>query len=161
MSASPCVGNTHMFSGSLYHMMPHQLCNCGKMDVREALKGQSFLEATKAMMSESQVRDDLMSGGTKFDQEKVMLQLISPTWIEGVGKVLTYGASKYHAENWRKGIHLQILIGGMMRHLNSFRRGEDVDPETGLSHLYHLSCMAMFASETHRTKPELDDRVKE
>lgn len=99
--------------------------------------------------------------GLKYDKEKIRMELLSPTWLEGVAKVLTYGSRKYSAENWRQGIELQRLIAGMMRHLNAFRKGEDNDPETGLSHLLHLSCGAMFASEIHRTKPELDDRVKE
>lgn len=159
MSPSPCVGGTHMFSGSLYHMMPHQLCNCGKMDVREALKG---YPPTELMREESLKRDALISEeGLKHDKEKIQVELLSPTWLEGVGMVLTFGAKKYAAHNWRKGIQLSRLLGACLRHVLAFLRGEDKDPESGLSHLYHASCCLMFASEIHRTKPELDDRVKE
>jgi len=65
------------------------------------------------------------------------------------------------AHNWRKGIEITRLIGAALRHLFAFLRGEDNDPESGLSHIAHCSCCLMFISEIHRTKPELDDRVKE
>jgi hypothetical protein len=100
------------------------------------------------------------AGGLKHDQEKVQLELLSPTWLYGVGRVLTFGAKKYAAHNWRKGIQLSRLLGAALRHILSFLGGEDTDPESGLSHLYHASCCLMFASELHQTRPELDDRYK-
>jgi hypothetical protein len=100
-------------------------------------------------------------GGMKFDKEKVQVELLSPTWLEGTAKVLTFGARKYSPNNWRKGIALTRLVGACLRHVFAFLRGEDNDPESGLGHLYHASCCLQFASEIHRTKPELDDRVKE
>jgi hypothetical protein len=99
--------------------------------------------------------------GTKFDGEKVKLEYLSATWVTGVGKVLTFGAKKYEAHNWRKGIHLSRLLGACLRHVFAFMGGEDTDPETGLCHLYHASCCLMFASETHELRPEMDDRYKE
>lgn len=101
-----------------------------------------------------------MSGGTKHDQEKVRLDLLSPIWLFGVGQVLTFGAKKYAAHNWRRGIHLSRLLGACLRHVFSFLGGEDRDPETGLSHLYHASCCLMFAAETYELRPEMDDRWK-
>lgn len=101
-----------------------------------------------------------LNEGTKYDSDKNRLDLLSSTWIEGVGKVLTFGAKKYAAHNWRKGIQTSRLMGAAFRHLFAFNRGEDVDPETGLSHLYHASCCLMFVSELLETKPELDDRYK-
>jgi hypothetical protein len=100
------------------------------------------------------------SGGTKHDAEKIRLDLLSSDWIEGVGDVLTFGAKKYAAHNWRKGIKFSRLLGAALRHIFAFLRGEDLDPETGLSHLYHASCCLMFCSELHKTMPEMDDRFK-
>lgn len=96
--------------------------------------------------------------GIKFDTEKTRLDLLSAVWIEGVGKVLTYGARKYAAHNWRNGIERSRLLGAALRHIFSYLNGEDRDPETGLLHLYHASCCLMFASELHFTRPDLDDR---
>lgn len=100
------------------------------------------------------------SGGTKHDGEKIQLDLLSPRWVVGVGSVLTFGAKKYAAHNWRKGIALSRLLGACLRHVFAFIGGEDRDAESGLSHLYHASCCLMFASELHETRPDLDDRYK-
>lgn len=100
-------------------------------------------------------------GGRKNDQEKVQLELLSTIWLMGVGKVLTYGAKKYAPDNWRKGMKLRRMIGACMRHLTAFNDGEDKDPETGLSHIYHASCNLMFIAELFETMPDLvDDRYK-
>lgn len=98
--------------------------------------------------------------GIKHDGEKVRLELLSSTWLFGVGRVLTFGAKKYAAHNWRKGLELSRLLGAALRHILLFLGGEDLDPETGLSHLYHASCCVMFASELHETRPDLDDRYR-
>lgn len=79
-----------------------------------------------------------MSGGTKHDQEKTRLELLDPIWLEGTGKVLTFGARKYAAWNWKKGIQLSRLLGACLRHIFAFLGGEDKDPETRLSRLYHF-----------------------
>ena len=39
--------------------------------------------------------------GRKYDGDKAKLYLLPPKSILEVGKVLTYGAEKYDAENWR------------------------------------------------------------
>lgn len=102
-----------------------------------------------------------MTGGTKNDSEKIRLELLSSSWLMGVGRVLTFGSKKYAAHNWRKGIALSRLLGACLRHVLAFLGGEDLDPETGLSHLYHASCGLMFASELYETMPkEVDDRYK-
>lgn len=102
----------------------------------------------------------IASGGTKHDSEKIRMELLSAHWVEGVGRVLTFGAKKYDAHNWRKGISFSRLLGAAFRHLYAILRGEDNDPETGLSHWLHLSCCCMFAYEMTLTRPDLDDRYK-
>lgn len=101
-----------------------------------------------------------MEAAIKYDQEKVQLDLLSSRWIFGMGRVLTFGAKKYAAHNWRSGLKRSRLLGAALRHIFSYLGGEDNDPETGLLHLHHASCCIMFASELHETRPELDDRWK-
>ncbi len=100
------------------------------------------------------------SGGTKYDQEKPDFSLIDAEWLEEVAKVMTFGKKKYDAHNWRKGIALSRVLSAGLRHLWAVVRGEDNDPETGLSHLAHLSCCAMFALHFIKHRPDLDDRWK-
>jgi hypothetical protein len=98
--------------------------------------------------------------GLKFDSDKPPMALLEPEWLEGVSRVLGFGAKKYAAHNWRKGMAITRLIGASLRHTFAFLKGEDVDPESGEGHLYHASCCLMFASWLIQHKPELDDRFK-
>lgn len=98
--------------------------------------------------------------GIKYDQDKNQLELLSPLWLFGVGRVLTFGAKKYAAHNWRAGLKQSKLLGASLRHILAYLGGEDKDPESGISHLYHASCCLMFASELSQTRPDLDDRYK-
>lgn len=103
---------------------------------------------------------DNQTQGTKLDQDKIDLSLLSTLWIMGVGQVLTFGKKKYAAHNWRKGIQMSRLLAASLRHIFAFLGGQDLDPETGLCHLDHASCCLMFARELWQTRPELDDRYK-
>ena len=83
----------------------------------------------------------------KADGGKTRLELIDPTFIMGLGKVLTFGADKYDAHNWKKAskaADIERIKGAQLRHIMSYNGGELVDPETGLSHQYHIACNAMF-----------------
>jgi hypothetical protein len=98
--------------------------------------------------------------GVKHDTDKPDLSLVSPIWITGVARVLTFGKKKYAAHNWRKGIETSRLLAACLRHIFAFLSGEDRDPETGECHLDHASCCLMFARELWETRPDLDDRYK-
>ena len=98
--------------------------------------------------------------GKKWDGGKVRVDLLSPYALEQIAKVMTFGATKYGDNNWREGIAWSRLIGALLRHTFAFMRGEDSDPETGLSHLAHAGCCIMFLLESLVTHPELDDRYK-
>ena len=95
--------------------------------------------------------------GTKHDQGKPMLNLIDPQAIEGLAAVLTFGAKKYAADNWRGGINNSRLIASLLRHLFAIMRGEMVDPESGLPHIDHVGCNWMFLSNNLKNRPDLND----
>lgn len=98
--------------------------------------------------------------GIKHDSEKVRMDLLSPIAMAEIAKVMTFGAKKYSANNWRGGIAWSRVLGAALRHLLSYLGGEDKDPETGLSHLSHCACCIMFLLEYEVTHKELDDRYK-
>ena len=100
------------------------------------------------------------AGGTKNDSGKPRMELLDSLWLTGVARVLTFGATKYAPHNWRAGLQLSRLLGACLRHIFAFLRGEDKDPETGESHLYHASCCLMFAANMVETRPDMDDRYK-
>lgn len=103
---------------------------------------------------------DTPERGMKHDQEKPRMDLLDTSWLVGVAEILTFGAKKYASHNWRGGIELSRLIAAALRHISSFNDGEDIDAETGKSHLYHASCCLMFASWMLNNRPDLDDRYK-
>lgn len=98
--------------------------------------------------------------GQKFDTDKPMVDLLDVEWLLGTAQVLTFGAKKYDKHNWRKGISYTRLIAAALRHLFAIMRGEDVDAESGLKHVHHLSCCIMFLSYMMDHRPDLDDRWK-
>lgn len=87
-----------------------------------------------------------LSEGMKKDEGKPRWELIAYDAVEGVAKVLTFGANKYSARNWEKGIAYGRVFGAVMRHLWKWWQGEDKDAETGLSHLDHAATEIMFLS---------------
>jgi hypothetical protein len=99
-----------------------------------------------------------MPEGIKYDQEKPQMALIDFDALEGLAKVLTFGASKYGADNWRGGIANSRIVSSLLRHLSAYQRGEDFDPESGLSHLDHIGCNWMFLSANAKQRPACDDR---
>lgn len=94
----------------------------------------------------------------KHDGEKVRIDLIPTVALEEIAKVLTFGAKKYDSWNWTKGFKWSRLIGAALRHLFAFMRGQDKDPETGLSHLAHLGCCVVFLIWHEKFRKDLDDR---
>lgn len=96
--------------------------------------------------------------GVKFDQEKVKMQLLDPTFLEEVAKVFTFGAAKYGENNYKNGLHVSRCLGALDRHLKAFKVLEDNDPETGLSHLAHAACCLQMIYYNYKNKQEFDDR---
>lgn len=59
-------------------------------------------------------------------------------------RVLMFGAEKYAPMNWQKGLDLREILESQQRHLAALMDGEENDPESGLSHMGHIQCNAMF-----------------
>jgi hypothetical protein len=53
------------------------------------------------------------------------------------GDVFTYGEKKYERDNWLQGNDWHEFYASAMRHMLSFWKSEDIDPESGLPHLSH------------------------
>lgn len=94
----------------------------------------------------------------RFNSGKNRLSLVPHELVEEVGKVMSYGASKYSPNNWRKGQSWMGVIDSLERHLLAFKKGEDIDPESGLLHLGHIGCNIAFLLNFMKTHNELDDR---
>lgn len=96
--------------------------------------------------------------GVKFDHDKVPLHLLPPELMIEVGKVLQFGAVKYAPRNWELGMDWHRPYAALLRHMLSWWGGEDLDPETGLSHLAHAGCCIAFLIAYDQRRIGKDDR---
>ena len=99
-----------------------------------------------------------VEGGLKFDSGKPPMALLDRYAMEQIALVLAFGAQKYAAHNWRKGIAYSRLLDAALRHLFAFADGEDNDPESGLSHIAHAGCCIVFLLGMINARPDQDDR---
>lgn len=74
---------------------------------------------------------------THYSQDKSGVDQIPTEVLMEWGEVFTYGEKKYARNNWKKGTDWHEFYGSALRHLYKWWNGEDIDPETGLSHLAH------------------------
>lgn len=98
----------------------------------------------------------------KYDEGKPNVALIPPEALLSIAKVFTFGAEKYGVNNWRidgDNTSWSRTYGSVQRHLNSWLAGEDLDPESGESHLTHAATQIMILM-THQSDgySNCDDR---
>jgi hypothetical protein len=128
------------------------------------------------------MRQKEKSAGQKFDAGKPSLELLPPSYWAMVGSelsqqlaawyfyggdfpknfgydatiVLDFGAKKYSAHNWHKGMRWGRLVGAFHRHANRFdeelklwvpRDLDEKDEESGLPHGQHAECCRLFLNE--------------
>lgn len=93
-----------------------------------------------------------MEKALRYNSWKLRWSLVDWKSMEPMIKVLEYGAKKYTVgdvsgeENWKKPMDKKQILNSAMRHLIAMMNGEDNDPESGLPHVGHLMCNAMFYS---------------
>lgn len=90
---------------------------------------------------------------------KTPLHLIPTVAMTAEAEALRHGAEKYQQWNWREsGIHATTYIGSILRHLVAWRDGEDVDPESGISHLGHIRANCAILLDAAHVGKLVDDR---
>jgi hypothetical protein len=89
--------------------------------------------------------EDEEAQGIKHDSGKQRWDLLPWRVVSEVVNVLTYGARKYGADNWKNvGDARNRYFSAAMRHLTAWREGERNDPESGHHHLAHAMCCLIF-----------------
>lgn len=96
--------------------------------------------------------------GQRNNEGKLKWSLVPQSALAPMVRVLEFGAIKYAPNNWKKGLSITEICESLKRHLDSFMEGEENCPESGLSHIGHIQCNALFLSWMKEHKPELDDR---
>lgn len=98
--------------------------------------------------------------GVKYDDvlKASGFHLIPQYPLEQIAAVFAYGAKKYAPHNWTKGMDWSRLFDAVIRHVFSFWRGENLDPESGLPHLAHAIVNLMFLLQYADNWLGTDDR---
>lgn len=82
---------------------------------------------------------------TAFGVRKTPVHLVPPPALLALAEVMGLGAKKYGPYNWREhAVSASVYQAAAMRHLLAWWSGEEVDPESGQSHLAHaMACCAI------------------
>lgn len=83
-------------------------------------------------------------GGLRYNSGKPRLALVDGDAIVELAEVLTFGAKKYAAHNWREGMSFEDTVSSMERHIARIKNGEWSDQESMRLHAAHVMCNAMF-----------------
>lgn len=83
---------------------------------------------------------------TTFGVKKVPLDLVPPSVEHALAEAFSLGAKKYGPYNWReKRVSSSVYYAAALRHAKAWWDGEDIDPESGFSHLSHiLACFGII-----------------
>lgn len=96
--------------------------------------------------------------GRKDDAGKLPYDLLAPEFLEAICYILLFGAEKYAARNWELGMAWSRPFAALQRHIWAWWGGENNDPETGRSHLWHAGCCIMFLIVYEARQIGKDDR---
>ena len=96
----------------------------------------------------------------RYNKGKPQLSYTPLALMEAVSHVMEFGASKYERDNWKKGFPYLSLVDSLQRHLMAWSEGEDVDPESGLNHMWHVACNVGFICHQLKHGIGTDNRPK-
>ena len=101
---------------------------------------------------------DAAGEGRKDDQGKTRIELFPGDVLLAISEILTSGAIKYEDRNWERGMKWSRPFGALMRHMWAWWQGEQLDAETGKSHLWHAGCCIVFLTAYEMRSIGEDDR---
>jgi hypothetical protein len=117
-------------------------------------------DETFEMFTDNPFRQIHELGGIKDNKGKARMDLLSTKALFAIARVLGFGARKYNPNNWRLGLSWNDTFASLQRHLWAWFDGEDIDPESGESHLGCAGAQLMFLLEYYLTNTGEDDRWK-
>jgi hypothetical protein len=79
----------------------------------------------------------------RYDEGKIPYHLFPLDAYEEICKVMAFGAKKYSARNWEKGMSWSRVSRSMFSHFFAMCRGETHDAESGCRHSAHMAWNAV------------------
>ena len=91
-------------------------------------------------------------------EDEPLSSVLSSHCLDGACRVFEYGAKKYAAWNWAKGMAWSVPLGCALRHMQAVLDGELLDDESGLPHIDHVFSNLIMLDYFETIYPEGDDR---
>lgn len=136
----------------------------------ESLSAVETAEAYEALMRKTQkdtefeengnvgdVNSTERGSGARFSGGKPKFWLMPLHLLISTVRVWEYGAKKYAAWNWTKGMPWSEPISCMLRHALCLMAGETHDPETGEPHWAHIICNCQMLEHYYHNYKEGND----
>ena len=93
--------------------------------------------------------------------DKSPLDFLRLDGIQGAMRVFKFGAKKYAKNNYLKGgLNASRLTAAALRHILQYQDGEELDAESGESHIDHAMCCLMMLRSTQQLGTSVDDLIK-
>lgn len=90
---------------------------------------------------------------------KAPMSTVPANVMAEIGLAMLEGTAKYGRHNYRAvGVRASVYYDALMRHMMAWWEGEDLDPDTGVSHVTKaIACMVVLRDSMHQENWE-DDR---
>jgi hypothetical protein len=141
-------------------------CNCGEQIpesvIANIVEKEYWRDAVgEALTDMPSIKDDPSNTALRFNAGKPQLSypLSTGVALEGVARVMEFGAKKYDRDNWKKGLSPTSILDSMARHISAYLDGQYIDPDSGLPHIDHIACNALFLG--YHTDRETQDGMKD
>jgi len=82
--------------------------------------------------------------GTKDDDDKPILTLVDPNFLEALAQHMQIGLKKYKRGNWQLDLNPERILNAEKRHSNAIAKNEVIDKETGTHHSIAIAANAMM-----------------
>ena len=142
--------------GDKVRVKPYKEClPNGKCELIEAMAYLCGKELTVEEMEGEKVIYDCWSllpewlepiSALRYNTGKPKWSLVHMHSLVPMIRVLEYGALKYAPFNWQKPMKRDELLDSMQRHMAALIDGEELDKESGLTHIGHIMANALFYS---------------
>lgn len=76
--------------------------------------------------------------GSRKNDGKTRYDLVPPRVLKALAEIYGKGAEKYEDHNWLRGMPHATSYACLMRHLQKWWAGEDIDPESDKPHSWHI-----------------------
>ena len=97
----------------------------------------------------------------KIGKTKPDISLVPPVAVIQEAVAMGLGAAKYGAYNWRDSpVRATVYVSAAMRHLYQWLDGEELDGESGVSHLAHVRACCGIVLDAKSIGCLIDDRPK-